>query len=170
MGRCAAAPQAVTARKGREVALAEVTGRKIAIDGFNLLILLESAGGGSIVLRGRDGALRDLAGVHGTYKHVRQTIPALVRTGEALRSAAAVTWYFDAPVSNSGRLKTMLRELAEQHGFHWTIELVNNPDRTLMELSNDIILVTADAWILDEGGPWCNVGAELVGDAVLIEL
>lgn len=169
VGRCAAAPQAVAARKEREVPLSGINGRTVAIDGFNLLILLESAGGGSIVLRGRDGALRDLASVHGTYKHVRQTIPALVRTGKALRSAAAVTWYFDAPVSNSGRLKTMLRELASAHDFNWTVELVNNPDRTLMELPNDVVLMTSDAWILDEGGPWCNLGAELlVEDANVI--
>ena len=166
VGRCAASPQAVEMRKAKEFPVAELAGRHVAIDGFNLLILLESAGGGGIVLRGRDGALRDLASVHGTYKHVKQTLPALQRTGEALRSAASVTWYFDAPVSNSGRLKTMLRELAEEHGFSWTIELVNNPDRTLMELPDEIVLVTSDAWILDEGGPWCNLAEGLIGAEV----
>ena len=170
VGRCAASPAAVADRRAREVAAEKLAGRTVAIDGFNLLILLESAGGGAIVLRGRDGALRDLAGVHGTYKHVKQTVPALVRTGEALRSAASVTWYFDAPVSNSGRLKTMLRETAEEYGFNWDVQLVNNPDRTLIELPDDTIIVSSDAWILDDGGAWCNLGKALVREEAEVVL
>ena len=134
----------------------------MAIDGFNLLILLESALGGAVVLTGRDGTYRDLGSVHGTYKHVRHTEPALLRTGEALRAAAAVTWYFDQPVSNSGRLKTRLRELAATHGFDWAVELVYNPDRTLIDLPDETVVITSDSWVLDECGAWCNLGRELL--------
>ncbi len=162
VGRVAASPAAITARKARELPLSALTDRQVAIDGFNLLILLESAGGGSIILRGRDGALRDLASVHGTYKHVRQTLPALETIGAVLRPAAGVTWYFDAPVSNSGRLKTMLRELAAAKGYNWQVELVNNPDRTLISLDNNVVIISSDSWILDECGPWCNLGGELL--------
>ena len=162
VGRVAASPRAIAARKAREVPVSELAQREVVIDGFNLLILLESAGGGSIVFRGRDGALRDLSSVHGTYKHVKQTIPALLEVGETLRPAACVAWYFDAPVSNSGRLKTMLGELAEEYNFNWTIELVNNPDRTLIEMDSSSIIVSSDSWILDECGPWCNLGAALL--------
>lgn len=171
VGRVAASPAAINARKAREVPLSALAGRQVAIDGFNLLILLESAGGGSIILRGRDGALRDLASVHGTYKHVRQTIPALERVGAVLRPAARVCWYFDAPVSNSGRLKTMLRELAEANDFRWTVELVNNPDRTLMALDDEQVIISSDSWILDEGGHWCNLGGALLeGEVAILEL
>lgn len=170
VGRVSASDDAIRLRKSRCHSLKRIAGRHVAIDGFNLLILLESAGGGSIVLQGRDGALRDLASVHGTYKHVKQTIPALLEVGKALQPAASVTWYFDAPVSNSGRLKTMLRELDEEHGFNWTVELVNNPDRTLIDLPNDIFLISSDSWILDDGGPWVNLGAELLSGASLVVL
>lgn len=170
VGRVAASSQSVQARQQREVQLPEVANRSVAIDGFNLLILLESASGGSIILRGRDGALRDLSSVHGTYKHVKQTIPSLMRVGEALRIAASVTWYFDAPVSNSGRLKTMLRELSEEQGFNWKIELVNNPDRTLIEMDNEVVVISSDSWILDDGGPWYNLGAALLnGNTNILE-
>lgn len=162
VGRVSAAAEKIASRKAREVSIHEIAGRTVAIDGFNLLILLESAFGGGLVLAGRDGTYRDLASVHGTYKHVQHTIPALLRVGEALRPAAAVTWYFDTPVSNSGRLKTMLRELAETHGFNWTIELAYNPDKELIALPNEVVLISSDSWILDDGGAWCNLGRELV--------
>lgn len=162
VGRVSAADGAIIAREQRRVPLADVEGRSVAIDGFNLLILLESAFGGGLILHARDGTFRDLAGVHGTYKHVRHTVPALLRAGEALRPAKEVVWYFDQPVSNSGRLKTMLRELAEEHEFNWRIELVYNPDRELIALADEVVLVSSDSWILDDGGAWCNLGRELL--------
>ena len=163
VGRSAAAPASVAARRNREVSLTDIAGRHVAIDGFNLLILLESAYGGAVVLECRDGTYRDLGSVHGTYKHVQHTLPAIRRVGEALRAAASVTWYLDQPVSNSGRLKTLLRETAEAEGLGWTVELVYNPDRTLIGLGEGAVVVSSDSWILEDGGAWCNVGRALVG-------
>ena len=45
----------------------------VYIDTFNLLILLERAWGGALVLRGRDRCLRDIAGVHGSYRIQEET-------------------------------------------------------------------------------------------------
>ncbi|MEO0732795.1 MAG: DUF434 domain-containing protein, partial [Bacteroidota bacterium] len=166
VGRGAASDQAVAERRRKEVSLAALTGRPVAIDGFNLLILLESAGGGAVILQGRDGTFRDLASVHGTYKHVRQTVPALLSVGEALRHASSVTWYLDQPVSNSGRLKTQLRELAEEHDFAWTVELVYNPDKELVALPEEHVVVSSDSWVLDGAGSWCNLGRGLLAGRV----
>lgn len=173
VGRSAAAPTAVIARQERQVSVADLAGRKVAIDGFNLLILLESAYGGGLILACRDGTYRDLASVHGTYKHVRHTQQALLRVGEALRKAETVTWYFDTPVSNSGRLKTLLGALAEEHQYQWTTNLVYNPDKELIALPNDTVLVSSDSWILDDGGSWCNLGrhlVEAVDDAWVVQM
>ncbi|MEM9259975.1 MAG: DUF434 domain-containing protein [Bacteroidota bacterium] len=166
VGRTAAADQAVAHRLNKQVTLAQLHDCPVAIDGFNLLILLESAHGGGIILQGRDGTLRDLASVHGTYKHVQHTVPALITVGEALRPAGRVTWYFDQPVSNSGRLKTLLRSLAEEHHFNWQVELVYNPDKELIALSNETVIISSDSWILDKGGPWCNLGQEVLQDQI----
>ena len=115
-----------------------------------------------MILECRDGTYRDLASVHGTYKHVRHTQQALLKVGEALRKAASVTWYFDTPVSNSGRLKTLLGALATEHQFKWETHLVYNPDKELIAQPNDTVLVSSDSWILDDGGSWCNLGRYLV--------
>lgn len=162
VARCAAAPTAIHRRKAKEIPVEELDGQPMAIDGFNLLILLESARGGAVVLEGRDGTYRDMASVHGTYKKVRQTREVLVSIGQALTHAGPITWYFDRPVSNSGKLKTLLRELGEEHGFGWSAELVFNPDRTMIGLDAEVILVSSDSWILDEGSRWCNLGRGLV--------
>ena len=154
-----ASRQQVEHRQSTCMSFEERGSSPIMIDGFNLLIILESALSGAYLFRGLDQAYRDLSGVHGTYKRVKQTETALLRVGNLLKDNP-VTWIFDQPVSNSGRLKTMLRELAEQHGFDWTIILDHNPDKLLAE--SEAIVVSSDAWILDRTKRWLNLGAYII--------
>ncbi|MES2706344.1 MAG: DUF434 domain-containing protein [Verrucomicrobiota bacterium] len=134
-----------------------VRGADLFIDGFNLLITLEAALGGGLVFKARDGALRDLASVHGTYRAVEETDPALLLAGETLAEygPASVTWLFDQPVSNSGRLVQRVRGLAETRGWPWEVRLSRNPDQDLMALPAGGIAVTTDSLILDHApGGW----------------
>lgn len=66
-----------------------------------------------------------------------------------------VIWYFDTPVSNSGRIKTLLFEVAEETGFNWNIELVYNPDKALAD--SDHIVISSDAFVLNECKFWFNL-------------
>jgi hypothetical protein len=61
---------------------------------------------------------------------------------------SSVQWYLDRPVANSGRLRALLLEIAEQRGYPWSCELVNNPDAVLIHHAG--IVATSDAWILDQ--------------------
>src|SRR4029077_18485337 len=81
----------------------------LRIDGFNLILTLESALGGGIVLGGRDGCYRDMASVHGTYRRVEETHPALKLAARWMTEwgVGPCTWLLDQPVSNSGRMATM---------------------------------------------------------------
>lgn len=109
---------------------AELNDQIIEIDGFNILILLESALSGGYVFKGRDGLYRDISSVHGSYKRVVKTEEAILMIGECLQSLKVqrVKWYLDQPVSNSGRLKSKLLELSGAQAFNWEVELVFDPD------------------------------------------
>lgn len=50
-------------------------GNTLFIDGFNLLITLESALSGGFILEGVDGCYRDMASIHGSYKRAVRGIP-----------------------------------------------------------------------------------------------
>ncbi|MFK7970185.1 MAG: DUF434 domain-containing protein [Bacteroidia bacterium] len=136
-------------------------GEVLEIDGFNLLILLESAMSGAYVFKGRDGTFRDISSVHGSYKRVQKTQEAILMVGNALQAleVKSTKWYLDQPVSNSGRLKTLLMEISREYGFDWEVELVLNPDTVLVK--SDHIVVTTDGWILDNVDRWFNFGAYL---------
>ncbi|WP_412987311.1 DUF434 domain-containing protein [Pontimicrobium sp. IMCC45349] len=158
-----ASQQQMELRQVNEVYLNQLHSETIIIDGFNLLIILESALSGAYLFKGVDGAYRDLSSVHGTYKRVQQTETAIHLVGETLKHHKVI-WVFDQPVSNSGRLKTMLREIAEQKGYHWDIILDHNPDKMLAQSKH--IIVSSDAWILDRTKHWLNLAAYLINQHI----
>lgn len=161
--RCACSDQARDQRASRRVGQARVAGCAIWIDGFNVLTTVEAALAGGVILLARDGCYRDMASVHGTYRRVEETIPALRLIGRTLRSggAGACTWYLDQPVSNSGRLKAIIERTAGDEGLDWRAEVVMNPDRELIEAS-DVVIATADSGVLDRCGLWMNLARDVV--------
>jgi hypothetical protein len=142
VGRCACSDAERDARRARRLAPEDLDGRALALDGFNLLTTVESALGGGLVLRGRDGCLRDLARLGGTWRRVEETRPALelVRARLAALGVTDCTWYLDRPVSNSGRLRGWLLELEPR----WRVELAR--DSALIPAH------TPGAWLLDLAG------------------
>ena len=144
----------------------QLRGRPLWIDGYNVLTTVEAALAGGILLACRDGALRDMASMHGSYRKVMETRPALELLGETAVSlgVSACVWYLDRPVSNSGRLKTIMAALASERGWNWSIELVPNPDAVLSQ--TDEIVATADSVILDRCRAWFNFGRETVARRV----
>lgn len=150
----------------REVGVETATGKALAIDGYNALITVEAALAGGVLLLGRDGCLRDLASIHGSFRRVEETDPALGLLGEALAGwgIGPCTWYLDRPVSNSGRLAARMRRLAQDRDFSWDVELVTNPDRVLARAPG--IVSTADSVVLDRCGAWFNLARRVVADRV----
>ena len=94
----------------KHISANELAGKMIEIDGFNLLILLESALSGAYLFKCFDGNYRDISSVHGSYKRVIQTEHSIKLIGNILTELQVkeVLWLLDSPVSNSGRLKQML--------------------------------------------------------------
>lgn len=164
--RSACRDEAARDRQSREVGIEGVGGRPLWIDGYNVLLTIEAALAGGVLLLGRDGCLRDLASVHGSYRKVEETVPALERLGEALAGwgVRESVWYLDKPVSNSGRLKTLMGEVANSRGWDWSVRLVNNPDAELARAEE--IVATADSAVLDRCGRWLNLARRVVGERV----
>jgi hypothetical protein len=154
--------QQLTSRSERHVELRDIAGQSIAIDGYNVLITIEAAMSGGMIFKGRDGCFRDLASIHGTYHKVSETIPALQFIGKFLKEAGVdqARWLLDSPVSNSGRLKTLIRELAERNGWNWEIDLLQSPDAELKK--TDAIVASSDSVVLDECKRWTNLAAGII--------
>ncbi len=142
--------------------VSDLRGHFLDIDGFNLIILLEAAQSGGLLLRGADGCLRDLASVHGSYKILPETIDLVELLGHYLsqRGVKGVRWWLDSPISNSGRLGSLLRKIALEHHWNWEVNVIPHVDKAVAE-SHDIV-VSTDKVILHRCRRWANLGDEFV--------
>lgn len=128
----------------------------VHVDGFNMIITLETALSGSPVFCCRDGVLRDLAGLRGTYRIIDKTQRAVELILEQLDilNISEACFYLDAPVSNSGRLSGLIRQCAQ--GYHISVktQIIPDVDRVLEQLEG---VVSGDAIILNRCRSWLNI-------------
>ena len=160
--RCVCSAEAARARAQKHVAPETLRGQELWLDGYNILTLIESALAGGVILLGRDGCCRDIAGVHRRYRKVEETLPALRLIGE-FTSKWGITecrWWLDQPVSNSGRLRALIPDLAAQFGWNMSAELAFSPDAVLAR--TDHVIVTSDSAILDRCQRWVNLARLLI--------
>jgi len=149
-------------RNSKGLEISDLKNKTIYLDGFNVLILLESLLSGAYIFEGMDGCFRDLSGVFGTYKRVNQTQKVIELVSEFFQKSQSnkIIWIFDKPVSNSGRIKQIVLDYAIENNLNWNVELEFNPDKFLAE--NAEIIVSSDAWILDHGKSWFNLIGYLI--------
>ena len=135
VSRCCCPESQAAGRRQHEVGSEQLPGAVLWLDGYNVLTTIEAALAGGVILTGRDGAYRDMASMHGSYRKVAETRPALKLLGRTLAALGVsdCRWLLDRPVSNSGRLKGIIEELAAARGWPWRVELVPNPDILLAD-------------------------------------
>ncbi len=174
VARCVCSTQQREGRTARCVEPANLAGCALWLDGYNVLTTVEAALAGAVLLAASDRAFRDMASMHGSYRKVAETLPALQLIGETLANLAPteVRWLLDRPVSNSGRLKQIIEEVAAERSWPWTVELVPDPDPLLADTPE--IVATADSAILDRCARWLNLARlvveEHVADARVLDL
>jgi hypothetical protein len=147
----------------------DLDGRELWVDGFNVLTTIESSLGGGVVIHCRDGTFRDIAGVHGTYRRVVETTPALERLAARIAGlrVGPVRWLFDRPVSNSGRIRSLVKQIARDRDVDWSVDLVDNPDPILKVAT--VPIATADSVILDTGPAWFNLARDVIESSGSLE-
>ncbi|MBN8615364.1 MAG: DUF434 domain-containing protein [Deltaproteobacteria bacterium] len=157
----AAVPDSIAAvRRAHRVELGALRDRTLAIDGFNVLIVGESALSGAPIFVGRDEAVRDLGGVHGSWHRVSETERVIAALTSIVIAAgcARVRVFLDAPVSNSGRLRGMIEAsfaaIASMPPFEVT--LVPNADHAL-RAEADAVIASADGWVIDGATAWIEL-------------
>lgn len=166
ISRYACSAQEAQRRQERRLELTDVRGKELWIDGYNVLTLIESALSGGLVLICRDECCRDIAGIHRCYRKVSETVPALQIVGDTLTATGVsrCRWLLDKPVSNSGRLKTLITEMAAANGWNMEVEVVFSPDHELSQTDN--MIVTSDGIILDRCRAWVNLARHIITEKV----
>ncbi len=157
--RSLATKEQLSSREGKRINMADLAGCDVWIDGFNTIITLEVLFCDSILLKCMDGTIRDLAALRGTYRIIPETHYAVRLLLDILgeMKIRAATILLDAPVSNSGRLKTLITELGENCPFGLDIQIMKDVDRDLYTREN---VISSDSIILDHCTSWINLTPE----------
>jgi hypothetical protein len=162
--RSTAPGEKIELRKSKLVCLSSLKGKRVSIDGFNLIITLEVMLCGSPLFICMDGAVRDLASLRGTYRIIPETEGAVDQMLDTLEEAgvSGAEILLDEPVSNSGRLKTFIREKAEERACSRDvpdieINICRNVDK---ELYGRELVITSDSVILDKCVSWVDLTRE----------
>ena len=146
-------------RKVKQVPFSAISGNDVWIDGFNTIITLEVMLSDSILLNCMDGTIRDLAALRGTYRLIPETSQAIQLMFNVLQNAGVsrINILLDEPVSNSGRLKARIADIAEDYSFDLDIRILREVDRELYGKEN---VITSDSIILDHCLNWINLSTE----------
>lgn len=150
-------------QKRKDKRIREAKGMTVHIDGFNTIISLEVALSGSLLFHCSDGTIRDLAGLRGTYRIIdktEQAVHLILNRLQDLEIGEAI-FYLDAPVSNSGRLKALILQIAEEYDFDVSVEVINDVDRVLEKLPG---VISSDAIILNKCKSWINLVPAIVSE------
>lgn len=162
VSRSACSDDAAARRARHRVESVDLQLCELWIDGYNVLTSVEAALAGGVILHGQDSCFRDMASMHGSYRRVEETIPAIDQIGRHLESRGVQVshWLLDRPVSNSGRLKQWLLERSTSHGWKWEVELVPDPDPILCVCPH--LVASADSQILDKADQWTNLARDVI--------
>jgi hypothetical protein len=162
MSRAACSDQSKERRARTLISTGDVAAKDLIVDGFNLLITVEAALSGGLLMICRDGCIRDVSSVHGSYRSVDETERAITLIGEAIETLqpTSVRWVLDRPISNSGRLAKRIRDAALRERWNWTVEVVFNPDAEIS--TSRRIVISSDSHVLDESAAWLNFSRFLI--------
>ena len=159
--RSVASEKQLAEREKKRIPITDLKDQEVWIDGFNTIITLEVLLCDSLLFECMDGTIRDLAALRGTYRLIPETTGAVKMMLDVLNGAGVwkINILLDEPVSNSGRLKALIADVAEeeQYSFLLDIQILKDVDRTLYLKER---VITSDSIILDYCASWVNLAAE----------
>jgi hypothetical protein len=166
VSRAACADQSKEHRAMTILPVEAVAGEELIFDVFNLIITIDAALSGGLLILCLECCIRDLSSVHGSYRSVNETDQAINLSGAALEGLRpqSVAWLLDRPISNSGRLAKRIRDLATENGWNWTVEVLFNPDAEI--ITSGRVVISSDSHVLDKTDRWINLNRHLLDEGL----
>jgi hypothetical protein len=149
LARVVVASDTAKLRRDKILPLAALRGRALFVDGYNVLISVESLLGGKPVYLCDDGFLRDIQGIFSSYRPSNLTAPALDVIFDLIASAcpSVTEVLLDQQISMSGRLAALTRRTMAEHDVRGMVRTARDVDRQLKGMEG--VIATGDGNIID---------------------
>ncbi len=137
------------ARQNKLIPPESMEGRSIGVDGHNVLITLESALSGRVIVSCDDGVIRDTSGVSHAFRPTDLTLQALdlVLDHVVNYNMRSILFLLDAPMSLSGELASQISAAMSGRGIMGRARAVPDPDAELSSFPG--IVATSDSILID---------------------
>lgn len=161
LSRCVFSEREATEHHRKSVGADAVRGKRLGIDGYNVLITLEGLLAGKLVILCDDGYLRDLRAIFGKYRITPLTaraISALVRT-VVKAGPKSVGVFFDKQVSRSGELAAEVRRRLGRAGVEGEASAAGEVD---MKLKAFDVVASSDRVVIKRAKAVWDIPAEVL--------
>ncbi|KXA98821.1 hypothetical protein AKJ39_00530 [candidate division MSBL1 archaeon SCGC-AAA259J03] len=157
--RCVFPKKEIKNHRKRLINSEQVSGREVGIDGYNVLITVETILNGGKTILCDDGLIRDLEAIFGKYKMSDSTEDALSEILNVLQEMKPekVVFFFDKQVSKSGELAGLTRRRLDEMGINgdsrtaagtdakvWEFEISASSDRVIINKSEKILDIPSE--------------------------
>ena len=159
--RVVASSTVAASRKNKRISVGELGGRTVAIDGYNVLITVESLILGAPVYLCDDGFLRDTRGIFRRYRFSDHTTFALSEILSILKESGIdrAEFLLDQQISRSGALAAKIRDMMAEHEVPGSAKTAKEVDRRLKLADRPV--ATGDGAIIDEACEAIDLPAEV---------
>ncbi len=141
-------PEIAASRISKKISCADIRGKRLLIDGYNVIIATESVISGEPVFLGDDGFIRDIRGVFRNYKNPDRGVCRQILEMLSEHKPDSVTFLFDAQISKSGLLARYIRGLLPEYSLSGDARTSRHVDFDLKRCG--LIVATGDGYIIDE--------------------
>jgi len=149
-------------RTTKKISLRSLRDKPVAIDGYNILITVESALFGRPLISSNDGFIRDISGLSGKFKKTEITDKALHLIVDFLKKTRPrhTLFLFDAPISRSGLLAQKVRKILKDENISGDARAVRVPEETLIGFNG--IVATSDTAIIDRSPEVFDLAGQII--------
>jgi hypothetical protein len=140
-----------TERKRKKLSCSELKGKKLMIDGYNVLITLESILRGERTLKADDSFIRDIKGVFRNHSNDSFTTEAVEKMLAflSLSQVREVYVLLDSQLKNSGELASFIRKRMKELSIPGDAGTSKRVDYDLKSCNPSYVVATADGIIID---------------------
>lgn len=144
-------PKIATARRGKRLACTDINGRDVLIDGYNVLITIESMLKDETLWLGDDGFVRDTRGVFRSYNNTDATYKAVDKMLSFLSGCkvTSVNILLDTQMSKSGQLAHYIDNRFHIYSLNGSARTSRHVDFDLKNTDAKVVVATADGVIID---------------------
>ena len=157
-------PEVATARREKRLACADINGRDVLIDGYNVLITVESMLKDEKLWLGDDGFIRDTRGVFRNYNNTDATYKAVDEMLSFLSECkvTSVNILLDTQMSKSGQLARHIQNMLPKYSLDGSACTSRHVDFDLKNAGAGVVVATADGVVIDAVGEVIDIAACLM--------